>query len=292
MILQILEITGPVFALAAIGFVWVKLGADYDIAFVTRLAMQVSIPCLIVSVMSTIEIDPEAFTRVALASLAAYGAVAVLSVAALRWLGVSFKAYLAPFIFGNTGNMGLPIAYFAYGEQGLVFAMVVFAVMATLSFTLGIWVTAGLKSPMEPLKQPVFYSAVLGSVIALEGWTPPNVVLNTLELVGQIAIPAMLITLGVAMARLNVRSAGAAFGLSLAKAAICAAAGVGAAWGFGLEDAAAGALILQVLMPVAVTNYMLAAKYGTEPEGVAGLVVISTVVSVFALPAALALLLG
>ena len=44
---------------------------------------------------------------------------------------------------------------------------------------------------------------------------------DTLELVGQMAIPLMLITLGVALARLKADSFGRAFGLSLFKVVLC-----------------------------------------------------------------------
>jgi hypothetical protein len=34
-----MEIVSPVFLLAAVGFIWVKLGFEYRVQFVTRLAM-------------------------------------------------------------------------------------------------------------------------------------------------------------------------------------------------------------------------------------------------------------
>ncbi|HBN31662.1 MAG TPA: transporter, partial [Rhodobacteraceae bacterium] len=46
-ILEVLQIVAPVFILAAIGFIWVKLGGEYRVQFVTRLAMTLSVPCLI-----------------------------------------------------------------------------------------------------------------------------------------------------------------------------------------------------------------------------------------------------
>ena len=49
MIFQVLEIIAPVFTLAAIGFLWAKRDLPYDIAFVTRLATQLAMPCIIFS---------------------------------------------------------------------------------------------------------------------------------------------------------------------------------------------------------------------------------------------------
>ena len=48
--------------------------------------------------------------------------------------------------------------------------------------------------------------------------------------------------------------------------------------------------MLQCATPVAVTSYMLAAKLGADALAVAGLVVVSTLLSVGALPLLLALL--
>jgi predicted permease len=102
------------------------------------------------------------------------------------------------------------------------------------------------------------------------------------------AIPLMLITLGVAIARLRPRALGRAFRLCLVKLAICAAVPVAVGLAFGLPKLALGVLILQVATPVAVTSYMLAAKYDARADEVAGLVVVSTLLSVPALPLLLA----
>jgi predicted permease len=291
MIVQILQIVAPVFFLALIGYVWRRMGLTFDIAFVSRLSMQVALPALIFSVLSRIEMDPGLFRDLGLASLGAYATIGAASWAMIRGAGLSMRTYLSPFVFGNTGNVGLPIALFAYGEQGLAYAMVVFAVMAVLNFTIGVWVVTGKGSPLEALKQPIFHASALGILFAYQGWTAPQAVYDTLGLVGQIAIPMMLITLGVAVAQLDVRDVGRALWLSLAKFGLCALAALAMAAAFQLERVAAGALILQVIMPVAVTSYLLAARYNTEPDVVAGLVVVSTLVSVLALPLTLAALL-
>ena len=47
LVLTVLEIVAPVFLLAATGFGWRKLGLEYPVEFVTRLAMTIAVPCLI-----------------------------------------------------------------------------------------------------------------------------------------------------------------------------------------------------------------------------------------------------
>jgi hypothetical protein len=141
------------------------------------------------------------------------------------------------------------------------------------------------------LKQPLVYASVLGGVFALQGWSVPVWLLNSLDLAGQIAIPLMLITLGVSIANLSVGEVGRAVVLSLAKLSISAAMAILVVQLFGLTGVARGALVLQLVMPVAVTSYLLAERYRAEPDKVAGTVVVSTLISVAAIPAALALLL-
>lgn len=287
----VLEIVAPVFLLAAVGFIWVKLGAEYRIRFVTQLSMTLGVPCLIFTALMQTELDPGALTALTLASIATYAAVIVVTAAFVRVMRLDTRTYTAPLIFGNTGNLGLPLALFAFGEVGLSYAVVVFAVMAILSFTFGVWLVAGGGSPVKVLKEPIVAATLLGALFLWQGWETPRFLTNTLELIGQIAIPLMLITLGVAVARLSASGLGRAALLSVVKLAIC----IGLAWAVGLQfdldDVAFAVLVLQVATPVAVTSYLLAEKYGADADAVAGLVVASTLISVMALPVLLAALL-
>lgn len=291
MLAQIFSITAPVFLLALAGYFWARMRAPFDLDFVTRLSLTFSVPCLIFATLVRAEIDPAAFRDIAVASLVAYAAI-TLAVAPILWLGgLSQRTFLAPVIFGNTGNVGLPVALFAYGEQGLALAMVVFAVMAILSFTVGIYMVAGVGRPSEALKQPLVYASILGGLFAVMDWDLPEWLMSALGLAGQIAIPLMLLTLGVSIARLRVGDIGRAALVSIAKYAVCAGVAFATARAVGLPEVAAGVLLLQLAMPVAVTNYMLAARYKCDPDAVAGLVVVSTVLSLGVIPAALAFLL-
>lgn len=287
----VLEIVAPVFLLAAVGFTWVKLGFEYRINFVTQLATTLAVPCLIFTALMQTNIDPAALTALSLATVAAYLGVTVAAAGLVRATGLHRRTYLAPMIFGNTGNLGLPLALFAFGQEGLSYAVVVFAIMAIWTFTFGIWLVAGAGSFGKVLREPLVWATLLGGVFLWQDWQTPKFLTNTLELIGQMAIPLMLITLGVAVARLTPGGIGRAVVLSVVKLGLC----VGIAWlaalAFNLDRIAFGVLVLQVATPVAVTSYLLAEKYGADSQAVAGLVVVSTLISVGALPLLLAVLL-
>lgn len=291
LILTVFQIVAPVFILAAIGFTWVKIGWSYEIEFVTRLAMTLSVPALIFVALMKANISADTLSNLFLSSLIAY-----LFLALIFWItGKIFKlnmaTYWAPLIFGNTGNLGLPLAMFAFGEVGLGYAVVVFAVMAIGSFSIGVWMVSGGGSLNKVFKEPMAWATLLGALFLIQGWQTPKWATNTLELLGQMAIPLMLITLGVALARLKINLISRAIILSILK--LCVSVGV--AWIIGiyfeLNNIAFAVLVMQIATPVAVTSYLLAQKYGADANEVAGLVIASTALSVFALPVLLGILL-
>ncbi|MEP2530264.1 AEC family transporter [Shimia sp.] len=290
-ILTVLEIVSPVFLLAGLGFAWVKLGFEYRIQFVTRLAMTLAVPCLVFTSLMQSTADPQSLAAFSLAGLAGYGVIACVGWAIMAAAGLDLRTYLAPFIFGNTGNLGLPLALFAYGQVGLEYAVVVLALTSVLSFTLGLWLVAGRGSFLRMFQEPMVWATALGALFFWQGWQTPVFLTNTLDLIGQMAIPLMLITLGVAVARLAPGRVVTAVWLSIAKLVVCAAIAWGIATAFGLTGISFGVLVLQLSTPVAVTAYLLAEKFDANSEAVAGYVVVSTLTSVFGLPLLLGLLL-
>lgn len=287
----VLQIVAPVFILAGIGFVWVRVGWEYRVAFVTRIAMTLAVPCLIFTSLMNTRVEPAALSDVALATLAAYAMVTLVMVVLVRVGRLPARTYLSPLIFGNTGNLGLPLALFAFGEEGLGYAVVIFAIMAIYSFTVGLWIVAGGGSALRALKEPVVGASLLGGLFLVQGWSTPIWLTNTLELIGQMAIPLMLITLGVAVGRLRPSGFIRAAVLSFLKFILCAGLAWLAAGWLNIGPVASAVLIVQVSTPVAVTSYLLAEKYGADSEQVAGLVVISTVMSVAMIPVLLAFLI-
>lgn len=283
-IITVLNIVAPVFLLAAFGYAWVRLGFEYRVQFITRLTMNLALPCLIFTALMNSQVEPAALAAVSLASLVAYAIVSIVIFALVAVMRLDRRTYAAPLIFGNTGNLGLPLALFAFGDVGLEYAVVIFAVMMILSFTVGIWVVAGGGGATRLFREPSVFAVLLGALFLWQDWTTPVFLTNTLQLAGQMLIPLMLITLGVALARLEARAMGRAVLLAAIKVVVCIGAGVLAAQWFALEPVAAAVLVLQVATPVAVTSYLIAEKYGADAQSVAGLVVASTLMSVVTLP--------
>ena len=274
--MYILNIIAPVFILSAMGFIWVRVGFDYRTDFITKITMNLFLPCLIFVALMKTDLDAAAISSTFWASIVVYALITPIFFILLRVMRLDLRTFWPPMIFSNTGNLGLPLAFFAFGEVGLAHAIIVFAVMVIYSFSIGIWMVAGRASLIGLIKEPVVWGTILGAVFMVLGWQTPIFLTNSLELAGQPAIPLMLVTLGVALARLKIGDYALTFFLSVIKYAICLGVALAVGLWFGLDKLSLSILVLQISTPVAVTSYLLAERYGSDSQKVAGLVVAST----------------
>ncbi|MEM0944898.1 MAG: AEC family transporter, partial [Pseudomonadota bacterium] len=72
MFLTVLEITAPVFILGLIGVLWARMGVAFEFAFVSRLVLNLSLPCLIFATLVRAELSPLAIAEIAGASALAF----------------------------------------------------------------------------------------------------------------------------------------------------------------------------------------------------------------------------
>ncbi len=281
---RLFTIIAPLLISAAVGFAWARLRRPFDTRFVTRLVMDVGVPFLIVSSLATTEVDRGALAHVGLAVVFLLAATLVIGILLLRLLRWDVRACLPSILFPNTANIGLPLCLFAFGREGLSLGLVVFVTVAITHFTLGVALVSGSAHPARVVANPIVWAAAIGVVILLAGWELPAWVVNTTDIMAGFAIPLMLLTLGVSLANLKIHTAGKSAVLAAARLGIGFGVGLLAAHVFGLSGVARGVVVLQATMPVAVFNFLLAERYGREPDVVAGAVVGSTIVSFVTLP--------
>jgi predicted permease len=284
MIADLFTIIAPVLIAAGIGFGWGRFGRDFDVEFVTALVTVVGAPCLIFHTLANLSVGADEFLTMVAAAMVVISLSASIGAIVLRAARLSTSAFLPSLVFANTGNMGLPLSSLAFGETGLALAIGIFALSAVLQFTAGVAISSGRWSFTMLARVPLLYALPPALVFMFTGAKPPAWLNATTELIGTMTIPLMLITLGVSLARLDVKSLPRSLGLAILRLLMGFALGVGVAWLFRLEGATRGVLIVQSSMPVAVFNYLFAQRYRRQPEEVAGLVVISTVLSFLSLP--------
>ena len=290
-LLNIFEIVAPVFILTAVGYFWIKCGFEYPVGFITQFSTTMAVPCLVFTALMKTEIQSNDFIDVLMAAILGYIFLAFIAFAFVKIFNLGKRTYLMPLIIGNTGNLGFPLCLFAFGDPGFGYAIIVFALTSIVAFTIGIRVVAGEGSPMQILKEPLVMGTILGLIFMWQGWETPDFLTSSLELIGQMAIPMMLLTLGVAVARLEITDIKKSFLISLCKIFFGITAAILVSFIFDLPKVAISVLILQFSMPVAVTSYLLAEKYGADANAVAGLVVVSTLITVGISPVLIAFLI-
>lgn len=284
MIAQLADIVVPVFICIGLGILWAKIGTPFDSSLITSLVYNVGAPCLILATFQKVDIPLERLGEIALATAACYAAFTVIAIAVLRLVRLDLPSYLPSLIFPLTGSMGMPVCYFAFGDEGLALAIIYFTFGAIGTFTIGSAIAEGSFSLRKLARAPVIYAVI--AVLALEftGAPMPEWIFNTTNLLGGMVIPAQLVALGVSLLALQTGGALRSAGLGVFRLALGAGVGFAVAALFGLEGPARAVVILQSAMPVAVSSYLFAQQFKRKPEEVAGMVVVSTAVSVVTLP--------
>ena len=254
--------------------------------------LNIATPCLVFSTLARLRFQGGELATMALASA---GCMALAADAAAAPLLLAFRlplrVYLPALSFPNAGNMGLPLCLFAFGEPGLGLAVLFFATLAVAQFTLGPALAAGRWDPGQALRTPVVHAVALALLLRAAGLEVPRWAANTTSLLGGCAVPLMLVSLGVALARLRIAGLGRALALSALRLGLGFAAGLVVAWLMELEGVMRGVVLLESSMPVAVFNYLWALRYGNAPEEVAGMVLGSTALSFATVPILLLLVM-
>src|SRR5690349_7307512 len=130
-------------------------------------------------------------------------------------------AILITTMFANTGNYGLPLVSFAFGEQALSYAGIYFATTTLLFYTLGVFLASlGHMSFMEAIrglfKIPTIYAVLLAILIRALHVEIPVPVTRAVELASGGTIPLMLVLLGVQLTKVELSGNQRALQLSVA----------------------------------------------------------------------------
>lgn len=291
MIYQILNVVAPTFMAVMVGWLWAKAGHRFDHDLVTSLIMNLGGPCLIFSTLVELKISASLMGKIGLATLIAIILYGLIGALILKWAGLSYRTFLAPMMFPNIGNIGLPICLFAYGKTGLALAVTVFTVFSLFQFTVGIRLYSGVSSTLGIFKESIIYSVLFSLFFIITGTKPPDILLRTADLLGAFTIPLMLLSLGVTLATLKVIRLKRSLLLALLRVGMGFGVSLVLAYAFRMSPEARGVFVLQCSMPVAVFNYMLAERYNTSPQENAELLMTSTLLSLLTLPLILRFLL-
>lgn len=106
----------------------------------------------------------------------------------------------------NAGNLGIPVASYVLGDAALVAPTLLLQLIVMQPIGLALLDADALgRSPSlvqlvtRPFRNPLTVGSLVGVLLALTQWTLPEFVGNPLELLGNLAVPSMLIAYGIAL---------------------------------------------------------------------------------------------
>ncbi|MBT5187211.1 MAG: AEC family transporter [Kordiimonadaceae bacterium] len=284
MFLELFNIISPVLSIALIGFIWVKRGFEYPTEFITRLNMNFGAPCLVFVGMLNLGQDIGNLSNFMLASFVAAGLMHIIVFIFVSIAKLPKRGYTIALASSNCGNMGIPLCLFAFGEIGMSLAIAYFTIGCFFQITVALFISHGNLSASTLLKTSLLWGIFAAFFFILTGIEPPKWLMNTTQLLSGVTIPLMLLTLGASLATLKVIRFGNILALSVFKIGLGMSIGILVAGYFGFQGLERNVLIMQMSMPVAVFSYLLASKYNRNPDEVASLIFVTTLLSFITVP--------
>lgn len=288
--LRLAAILFPIFGIVAAGYFYARHHKP-EMAVANRLNMDVFVPALVFAAMAGKSFDLTAYAPLALGGFIVLASCGLLAWPIARLIGVQPKTLAPPMMFNNSGNIGLPLAVLAWGEEALPAAVILFMVENTLHFSFG----ARLLDPNTRLltlwRVPVVFAAIAGLTVAvfkIPIWQP---LVIAIKMLGDVSVPLLLFSLGVRMTDVSFREWKVATGSAILRplAGMLIAAGVIQL--LGLHGREAAMLLVFGALPPAVLNFLFAERYKQEPQRVASIVLIGNLAALVFLPLALVLVL-
>jgi predicted permease len=283
-IAEVAAVLAPVFVLAGIGYSWRLTGAPFDMPFVTRIIMYVAGPCLVFTSLSQLTLPLAQFWQMVGAMIVVTLGVAAVSAVLIKLLGLSQRSFLPALTLGNTGNLGLPLCLFAFGQEGLGLAVAIYVTNSLVQFTFVPLLHTRVSLVRTLFSTPMLWGAVAGLAVLILDVHLPAWLANTVGALGDLLIPLMLMALGNTVGGLKAHNLPRAFGLGAARLIISFLVAVGVSYALGLSGVAQGVLVLQGAMPAAVFSYLFAARYERDADDIAGIVLVSTLLGAVTLP--------
>jgi predicted permease len=284
--LKLFEVLFPVFFIIGIGYFLGKKNPNFDTSFITTYAGNFGTPALVIFALTaggvTFEVFKEFFFY-ALILLSAFGIIGLIFLIIMK---KDYIRELPTFILPNTGNMGIPICLFAYGEMGMGIAAAISSLVVLLHFTLNIFLAKRAFDFQTIFKSPAFYAIIITVLFLYFEQPVPQFVMNTVMLLAYGMIVMILMSLGVALTQMKVFSFKDAVITSTGRVILGPIIGFILIKIFGLSGVSAGVILIQSSMPSAILCYLVASMYSPKiiVDNISSTIVVSTIMSLVTIP--------
>jgi predicted permease len=277
----------PIILLAGAGFTLAKL-LQIDSRSLGRVVFYVFSPVLVFDILIKNKLNWREAAGVVVFTTGTIIVMGVLTYLLGTLLKIERPALISILIttmFANTGNYGLPLVSFAFGDKALPYASIFFITTMTLFYTLGVLIASlghmnFKEAALGLFKIPTLYAVALAIMINAWSVTIPAPVYRAVELAAGGTIPLMLILLGVELSKVEFSGNIRAMQLSVALRLLIAPLGaLLIAALFGFNGVIRQGVVTQASMPSMVSTTVLATEYHLDSKLVTAVIFISTILS-------------
>ena len=291
MIADMASILFPLVACILVGMGWAKRNPGLSTAPLSQLLTKVGIPSLMFATLMGNDLELSQLKPMALALLGIFALTGGLAWLVTKICRAPWRIYVPGVMFANTGNMGLPLCFFAFGNLGLSYAMLWYAMVSITHYTLGDRIIGSGAKGGKLWLNPIVWSLSVVALLNLLALPAPEWLLNSTQLIGQIVPALMLILLGASLARMPSKISIRPLVFAVLRVVGGFAAAVLLVNLLNIEGVLRGVIIVQASTASGVVNWLLAERYSRQPEDMAALVLTSTLLAFLLLPFILAWLL-
>ena len=177
--LKLFEVLFPVFLIVGLGYHLGKKNPDFDTSFITTYAGNFGTPALVIFAITAGGVTYDVFKEYFGYSIILLSLFGVVGLIFLILMKKDYIRELPTFILPNTGNMGIPICLFAYGNAGLGIASAIASVIILLHFTLGVLLAKKSFSVKILVKNMPIYGIIAAIIVLYYDLEIPGYIENT-----------------------------------------------------------------------------------------------------------------
>lgn len=278
----------PVLLIFLCGYIlqrWQRL----NLKAISSMAIYILSPCLVFRTFYQSELNDQYFFMVLFSLLLLFSLI-VLNKLYVKWRRFSpadESGLILSTAFMNSGNYGVPVILFAYGEAGFHYAVSFMVLQSIIMNFFGVYYAARGKAGIRDavwlvFKMPVIYAALLAILLQVFQINFPDNFYGAIDMVADATIPVVMLLLGMQLADLQLKQVGwDKIGFGVLTRMILSPLLAALILSFlPVNELLKKVLIVAAAMPSAATTTMYAVQFDAEPDLVSGITLVTTLVSV------------
>ena len=288
-LVHVIQLVSPSFLIIALGYLFAR-NVPHDPKFLVRLTMGILLPSFAFHHISGMNLEGSLLGGVFVAAWLIILLPGLLAWLVLRNRPLPGSGIYLPIMFMNSVNLPFPIMQAAYGNAAIPLGLMFFLAAFIGMFTVGLFVASAGRGWQQIFREPVVYVVLLALIVNATQTPVPGFIGEPVRILAGANIPMVLLILGIHLAQVKVTElrwtwlvVGFRFAGGLLAGLLCVAL-------LPLDDLARKVVLLECIMPCAVINVLVSGKYNASPDLVASAILVSTLLSLIIIPAALLIL--